>query len=261
MVVLDCESLDSTYDSIQSIFGLTRQAIDRVFASLDVERFYAENPDYPQDAPHLLFEKIKAESSSTIQFDAVCWFHLSRVSSPITFENGIFPLRDQVNPIWDSLRSIVGNRTSDSAWSEFRKKMGDSHSAFLYHMKVNDPDHWGPYGVLVRDVAFCPSEIGNHDYLDIPEIVEDISLCVAEHCGFDLCSAFIQNSQPCIVKFIDEHPYPRCLPPALYYLYARFHGEPLSLSCNTCFDGHGKAVGPKQIQRIEVPDCRRVSNR
>ena len=119
-------------------------------------------------------------------------------------------------------------------------------------MKVSDADHWGPYGVLVRDVAFCPAEIGNHDYLGIPEIIEDISLCFVEQYGFDLRSAFIQNSQPCIVKFIDYTPDPRCLPPALYYLYSRFHGEPLSLSCNTCFDGLGKSVRQKQIQRVEV---------
>ncbi len=170
--VLDCESLDSTYDSIQSIFGLTREAIDRVFASLDVERFYAENRDYPHDAPHLLMEKIKFESSSQIKFDAVCWFHLSRVLSPNTFENGILPLGGQVDAIWESLRSLVGARVSDDDWSDFRNNLGNSHSASLYHMKVNDRDHWGPYGVLVREVAFCPVEVGNHDYLDVPEIVE-----------------------------------------------------------------------------------------
>jgi hypothetical protein len=253
MVVLDCESLDSTYESVQSIFGLTRQAIDHVFASLHVERFYAENRDYPHDAPHLLFERIKAEASSAIRFDAVCWFHLSRVTSPTTFENGILPLGEQVNAIWDLLRTIVGARISDSEWAEFREKMGDSHSAFLYHMKVKDPDHWGPYGLLVRDIAFSRTNLGSH-YLTIPEIIEDISLCFAEQFGFDLRSAYIRNSQPYIVKFIDENPHPRCLPPALYYLYSTFQGESLSLSCNTCFDGGGKRVGPQQILSIEIPE-------
>jgi hypothetical protein len=259
MVVLDCESLDSTYDSVQSIFGLTRQAIDHVFASLDVERFYSENRGYPHDAPHLLFERIRAESRSPIQFDAVCWFHLSRVLSAHSFENGILPLGDQVDSIWNVLRGLVGRRSSDSEWAAFREKMGDSHSAFLYHMKLNDRDHWGPYGMLVRDVAFSQTNLGSH-YLTIPEIIEDISLCFAEQFGFDLRSAYIQNSQPCIVKFIVENPYPRCLPPALYYLFSRFHGESLSLSCNTCFDGGGNPVGPQQILRIEVPELLAVAS-
>jgi hypothetical protein len=254
MIVLDCESLDSTYNSIQSVLGLTREAIQCVFASLDVERFYAENRNYPHDAPHLLMEKIKSASSSQIKFDAVCWFHLSRVLSPNTFENGILPLGDQVSAIWESLRSLVGTWVSDKDWNRFRNNMGASHSAFLYHMKVNDRDHWGPYGVLVRDVGLCPNEIGNHDYLGVPEIIEDICLCFAEQYNFDLLSAFLQNSRPCIVKFIDEQSHTRCLPPALYYLYSRFWAKPLSLSCNTCFDGGGKVIPAEKIQQVEFPE-------
>ena len=254
MIVLDCESLDSTYDSVQSIFRLTRQAIDRVFATLDVERFYRENRDYPRDAPHLLLEKISAQSSCAIQFDAVCWFHLSRAPSADSFRNGIFPLREQLDAIWDYLRSLVGSVISNEDWNRFRNKMGNSPSADLYHMKVNDAFHWGPYGVLVRDAALRPTQIGNHDYLRIPEIVEDISLCFEEQYGFDLCSAFIQNSQPVIVKFIDKDPHHRCLPPALYYLYSRFHGEALSLACNTCFDGRGERIRADQIRSVEVPN-------
>jgi len=251
MIILDCESLDSTYKSIESIFGLTRETIDDVFAEPDFDRLQVEHG--LQDEPHLLFERMRSESRASLRFDAVCWFHLSRVPSPESFRNGILPLPDQTNAIWDSLRSLAGKQISDAAWAEFRTQMGDSHSAFLYHMKLNDPDHWGPYGVLVRDVAFCPTEVSNHDYLDIPEIVEDISLCFAERHGFDLRSAFIQNSKPCIVKFIDEDPHLRCLPPALYYLYSRFHRQCLTLSCNTCFDGRGRLVGPDSIRKIETP--------
>ena len=77
------------------------------------------------DEPRLLFERMKSESNlRLLSLDAVCWFHLSRVQSPITFKNGILPLRDQLNSIWDSLRSIAGNRISDSHWTNFRNKMG-----------------------------------------------------------------------------------------------------------------------------------------
>ena len=252
MIILDCESLDSPYASIESIFGLTRQALDGVFVSLAVERFYAENRDYPHDAPHLLLERVKTQSSSPGNFDAVCWFHLTRSQSAKTFENGILPLGNQIEAIWESLRLLVGSRISDQGWADFRTNMGDSHSAYLYRLKVNDRDHWGPYGVLVRDVAFCATEIGNHDYLCVPEIIEDICLCFADRFNFDLLSEFTQNSQPYIVKFIDESPHPSCLPPALYYLYSKFRRECLSLSCNTCFDGSGTIVPNAAIQKIEV---------
>lgn len=253
MAVLDCESIESTYDSIQSIFGISRQSIDQLFENLDVQRFYAENRDYAYDTPHLLLEKISELSSSGVNLDAVCWFHLTRIHPSTTFENGILPLGLQVDAIWDLLRSLVGDRISDDEWKQFRDGMGDSHSAHLYHMKVRDSDYWGPYGVLVRDVALCPSEVGHHDYLGIPEIVEDICLCLAESNEFDLYAAFVENSKPSIVKFIDPNPSIRCLPPAIYYLYARFHKEQLSLSCNTCFDGGAKPVPAEWIQRIDFP--------
>jgi len=39
MVVLDCASVDSTYESIQTSFGLSRQEIDKVFARSTLTNF------------------------------------------------------------------------------------------------------------------------------------------------------------------------------------------------------------------------------
>lgn len=41
-------------------------------------------------------------------------------------------------------------------------------------MKLASKQLWGPYAMLVREVAALSKEVGNHDYLDAPEIIEDI---------------------------------------------------------------------------------------
>ena len=44
----------------------------------------------------------------------------------------------------------------------------------LNNEKTTNRLHSGPYAMLVKESAFRSSEIGNHDYLEFPEIVEDI---------------------------------------------------------------------------------------
>ena len=95
----------------------------------------------------------------------------------------------------------------------FKKNMGGHHHAYLYGMKVHGKMHWGPYALLSRDHAFKPGEIGNHDYLGAPEIVEDICLCFSEKFEFDLLGAFMKKTKPCVVKFVAGPGMIACLPP------------------------------------------------
>ncbi|AWI03207.1 hypothetical protein [Clostridium drakei] len=50
--------------------------------------------------------------------------------------------------------------------------------------------------MVVKDAAFSSEEIGNHDYLKIPEIVEDICVCFEKIYGINL---YISNSKSMIV--------------------------------------------------------------
>jgi hypothetical protein len=48
--------------------------------------------------------------------------------------------------------------------------------SFLYNFKEEGPDdiHGGPFGFLVREVAFHSPSLSTHDYLGMPETIEDI---------------------------------------------------------------------------------------
>lgn len=130
--------------------------------------------------------------------------------------------------------------------------MGSSNSAFLYNMKIADRIHWGPHAILIRDHAFIMQQTGSHDYLKVPEIVEDICICFSERHDFDLLRAFRAKTKACLVKFADHNPGTDCfLRAAIYHLYNRLWGVACSLDCNTCYDAEGVPITAQQILKVE----------
>jgi len=144
--------------------------------------------------------------------------------------------------------------SAEEEWRRFRKNLGNTEAADLYRMKVNDSRHWGPHGLLVRDVAFHSEQLGNVDYFAAPEIVEDICKCFAHTGRGYLRRAFLENTKPCIVKFFEDTSSPCCLAAALQYLYVMYRQNTLTRGCNACFDGKGMAVPKDRILKIEFLD-------
>ncbi len=253
MKLLDCESIETTYSSLEAILGIGTKAINRVFDEVDIERFCCNNPlglqlQYDQ----AVFAAVTGSVDLSTRFDQVSWFHLTRTANSESFYQGILPLNEQQDSIWNFLYSLIQAEFSKEEWVSFRRNLGRSHAAYLYHLKTEGSIHWGPFAVLVRDIAFRSKEVGNHNYLRVPEIVEDICLCFSDRYGIDLLPAYLDRTRPCIVKFTDDDAREDCVVAALYYLYCAFHGYSYSKDCNTCFDGGGKAIPNERILRVET---------
>jgi hypothetical protein len=255
MKVLDCETTDSTYESLEQILGVGRSRLESLFESVDVESFYRDNPHHPQPPEDFVFSEVRKVMALRGDYDRTCWFHLTRTVPSNNFEQGVLPLGLCLDPIWGFLYSLAKKHVSPEEWGEFRRDMGSHHHAWLYEMKASDSKHWGPYALLTRDHAFKPEEIGNHDYLGAPEIVEDVCICFSERHEFDLLGAFIRNTRPCVVKFFDG-PRSDCVPTAAYHLYNTHRGSGCSTRCNTCYDGGGVPVAPERILKVEFPKHR-----
>lgn len=56
----------------------------------------------------------------------------------------------------------------------------------MFQLRTGDKMHWGPYGHLVRELHFHTSENGLHDYLWLPELVEDVCKAYQKKYGHDL---------------------------------------------------------------------------
>jgi hypothetical protein len=75
--------------------------------------------------------------------------------------------------IWDMLLEIF---KSTQHFSQLKSMRGRSIGNDLYQLKVPDPFHWGPFAMLVKEVAFHAHSVGNHDYLELAEIIETFAM-------------------------------------------------------------------------------------
>lgn len=253
--ILDCETVESTYCSLSNILELDKNEIEHFLRKIDIQEYYNKHPYCDYRSYELLLNKIVSDYKIKIQLDKVCWFHLARTMDINDYSDGIYPLGNYIDDLWRRLYLLVKEKIDQYEWQKFRKKIETDYNnkfAYLYRTKVTGEFHWGPYAMLVRDAAFSSKEIGNHDYLKIPEIVEDISICFEKIYGINLAENYIKNSKSIIVKFISENVKEYYVGVALNYLYSKLHNFRMSLDCNTCYDGKAKIVSKKAILNIEA---------
>jgi hypothetical protein len=256
MKILDCETLDSTYESLDHILNVSRTRLEHLFENFDVDGDHRGSSQIHRPPEDLLLAEVERMAAGLVGCNRACWFHLTRVNLDSSFSDGILPLGTSLDRIWDFLGSLVGQRISPGLWTALRRDMGSSPSAGLYHMKVANMAHWGPFASLVRDHAFSTQETGCHDYLCAPEIVEDICRCFSDRSDFDLLESFKVNTRSCIVKFVVDTPRADCVRAAVYHLYNRARRFNCSIGCNTCYNGQGVPVRPDQILKVEFdPTC------
>lgn len=106
--------------------------------------------------------------------------------------------------------------------------------------------------MLVRESAFHSGEMGNHDYLEFPEIVEDICNGYERRYGESIQEEISSALRKCIVKFeVPERDGAWLAAPALLYCWCKVHNEKLSTDANTCYDAKGAMIPHSAIRGIE----------
>jgi len=253
MIVLDCESTDSVYASLEAIAGAKRDAIESFLKSIDIESLYGGSSP-PRDAGNdFLLDAFRRKFRTDLSYEKTCWFHLTRTMESTTFDQGILPLGDCLDSIFACLHRLFQDVVSAEQWTDFKKQCPQkaSNSAQDYKRKTENRFHWGPYAILVRDHAFKPEEVTNHDYLSRPEIIEDICNCFEEIYHINVLNIFLKKTKPCIVKFVDYHHNAKYVRAALWHLYHQ--QQTCSSYCNDCFDGKGAPVPRDRILRVEFP--------
>jgi hypothetical protein len=151
--------------------------------------------------------------------------------------------------IWQTLISIPGDQQR-SANLESLKRTGVQDR--LYRQKTASAFHFGPYAMLVRESAFWSREMRNHDYLGVPEIIEDICNDYKQRFGTTIETEISTALKPCIVKFeVEDDSASSLVENALRYCWCKANGHGLDFGANNCFDGKGKAIPHENIRKIE----------
>jgi len=252
-VVLDCESFESAVESSAAILGLGAGDLVARLRAFECEQIPpAEGQVHPYE--NLLPEYAIGIAHHDLPTPlTVHWFHASRVRRGTTFDEGILPVSAILDRIWTFLGDLAREWSTQEEWNRFRREMR-GQGAEQYRMKVGCGHDEGPFAFLVREIIFCWQEMGNHDYLSIPEIVEDICLSYETRLGHALRERFVAATRPSIVKFRSRDPRPDALKAALMYIHRKARKEDLCISCNTCYTGEGVPIGRNDILKVEWPE-------
>ncbi len=104
----------------------------------------------------------------------------------------------------------------------------------------------------LKDIAFQVSRVGNHDYLWLPEILEDICNGYLTSFNIRLHEILVSSLKPCIVKFVSQKYIDDALfYPIIYYLYLTNKGEDMRIDSNTYFDEDGYLIPADDILNVE----------
>ncbi len=246
--ILDCESFESTLTSLSKLFSCKKNNLVFYLNKYNLDRIYQnENPLESPD--EYLYKKVVAKFGIPEKLSDVCWFHLTRTTLGNKFQDGILPLGDVLPKIWETLLEIF---KKTKHYKKILKLKSNGVKDFQYNLKSPDSFFWGPYAMLIREVAWRSKEMGSVDYFQMPEIIEDICNGYKEYYGEAIFNIISNSLKPCIIKFISNKRLDNnCIKAAIYYVYIKLKGNTMSMYSNTCFDGEGSAINSDNILKIE----------
>ena len=198
---LICRTKETTEVSLASILNLSCNKLKQLL-SIDYEKLYEAIPSHEMDFSEYLYHEFLINNQITVHaLSSIHWFHGTRCLRGTNFMNeGILPLNQVKKRLLkqiDHLAKInrIPSTNTDSCHM--------AHYFFLFVEKTEHSIHWGPYAMLVKDALIMPEQYDCHDYLEIPEIVEDY-IGVKYPLHFNLLrDIYKKETNPCIVEFLD----------------------------------------------------------
>jgi hypothetical protein len=256
MARIDCETRESALYSIAYFYNADPLEIDQFLIEIDIPEIDIPEIDIIDYDERCFLKRIlylfnQRFGEPIFEIDEVCWFHLTRTRQESTFEAGILPLNEAIDEIWSTLLSIFENTEHHLNLLKLKK---NGVSDYHYNQKIKNCFDWGPFAMLIKDIAFCSDSdtVCNHNYLNLPEIIEDI--CNGYLNDFDVClnNIIIESLKPCIVKFTSKKYIANDLfEIVLYYLLLTIREKGLNIYANTCFDSKGFKIPSESILKID----------
>lgn len=248
---LDCETGKTAIESLCIGFSCKENTLRDALLSIDIDKIYEErwkNIHIPSE--EYLYNHIVDICGTHKPLVSVCWFHLTRTTRENNFSDGIHPLGQSLTFVWELILSIAKTENIKKNLIHMRDEgVMNSH----YEMKHDTPLHWGPYAILVKEVAYHAKTLSQHDYLGMPEIIEDICNGYQAQFGESIIEAYEEFLIPKIVKFqSDKQLYNGCVEAALFFAYNYVRGLPPCSGAITCFDGNGVGVEAPSIISIDT---------
>jgi hypothetical protein len=251
-LILDCSTAETAASSLATCASVpVTRLVEALRAVADEEIWDTEDPNRAMKG--LVEQHLGGTRFGS--FTTVRYFHGTRTIDPEHIRReGLLPLGQVIDRIWTTLRHVADGALDERGWQALRAMMeagSVGHFADLYALKTADAHmHGGPYGLLVRDELLRPRELNNTDYVNAPEIIDDIAITAEEQFGVDLSGPYRAASHSCIVAF-DAPPHDAAAEITAACWYVRNHPE-LTRNGTRSYDGHGVGVPPKAIVTVDV---------
>ncbi|WP_400223425.1 hypothetical protein [Escherichia coli] len=250
MFTLDCSTRSQALLSLSSGFGCSVMELKKVLLSLDLEQIYETDHSIMIDSRQYLREYVCRELGIPGEFTTAYWFHGTRTSADNIFENGLLALNQTESLVMDMLVNLAPDaevKEKLQAWN-FHAGVPDH----LFRTRTRDKMHWGPYGHLVREVHLHARKLWQHDYVRLPELVEDVCNAYKKKYRQDLTGHYLEVLKPCIVCFRADIDYEKgALEAALSYAYTSVRELPPDSGAVFGIDRHGKSVSVDEIVNVE----------
>ncbi len=134
MKILDCESIDSTYASMEEILCIERPRLEEMLGNLDLDEA-CRRAGGKTGAEVLLEAVVKHSRSSHPAFDRTCWFHFTRSHPRNSFSKGILPLGEALPYLWGFLLMLLPEDFPLEKWYGFARNPPSGP----YRAGLNDP--------------------------------------------------------------------------------------------------------------------------
>ncbi|EOV9576606.1 hypothetical protein ACN5LO_004023 [Cronobacter sakazakii] len=250
MFTLDCSTRDTALHTLSVGFGCSVMELKKVLLSLDLEHIYETDHSIMVDSQQYLREYVSTELGSPGEFTTAYWFHGTRTLAGNMFKEGLLTLSHSESLVMDMLVKLAPDaeiKEKLQAWN-FHAGVPDH----LFRLRTTNKMHWGPYGHLVREVHRHASKLRLHDYVRLPELVEDVCNAYQEKHGQDLTGHYLKVLRPCIVCFRADIEYEKgALEAALSYAYTSVRGLPPDSSAVFGIDRNGVPVSADAIVKVE----------
>lgn len=252
MRTLDCHDVESTFTSLEAIFGLNRQELTRFLDNCDPKPSDIDVEQWPK---YTLSRLVDLEEADT-KYGSTYWFHLTRAPEDSNFSK-LLPLSQALPDILKQLADLFRDRVDEDTWETFeRRVLEDEISVPNLDLRRESKEQQGPFGWLIRDYPLENSNVRDYSSKP-PEAVEDLIGVISGR--FDLCLSeltkdYIRNTHAYIVKFETDDTSKKNLAAALYYLLCKRKGMGLTFNCATSCSGESSTVSSVNVEEYsETP--------
>lgn len=249
MFELDCESGLLAIKCLSNGFSCSEEKLRQTLLSIDIDLIYEadwKNIDIPPE--EYLYNHILSTIGKHKPLTSIFWFHLTRTTEENEFKDGLLPLGQSLDFVWETMLDLANDEQTRRNLTSMRQLgVRNMH----YEAKHKDKIHWGPYAILVKDLAYHAKTLSQHDYLGMPEIIEDICNGYESQFGVSIIEHYEKKLVPKIVKFKSSVALESYhIASALSYAYTFVRGLPPNGGAIYCFDGNGVAIDRSGIESV-----------